>query len=111
MVRGWPGHPAGSRFARRPGYAARPVRLTTLVGSAPPLRGKEMNARLAEISAAAAIVQRYAVGVALVSIDRVTSLIALALGPLVGGIAMQEYGLRETIALLFFLALTRAAAT
>lgn len=39
--------------------------LRTLVGSAPQLRGEEMNARLAEISAAVATVQRYAVGVAL----------------------------------------------
>ena len=46
----------------------------------------------------------------LVSIDRITSLIALALGPLVGGIAMQAYGLRDTIMLLFFMTFVLAAA-
>lgn len=46
----------------------------------------------------------------LVSIDRITSLIGVALGPLVGGLAMQDYGLRTTIALLFFIALALALA-
>ena len=41
----------------------------------------------------------------LVSIDRITSLIALALGPLAGGIAVQHYGVHDTIALLYFVAL------
>lgn len=44
----------------------------------------------------------------LVSIDRFTSLVALALGPLVGGIVMQAYGLRVTIALLFVITLVLA---
>jgi hypothetical protein len=46
----------------------------------------------------------------LVSIDRITSLVALALGPLVGGIAMQAYGMRTTIELLSFITLVLALA-
>ena len=46
----------------------------------------------------------------LVSIDRITSLIALAFGPLVAGIAMEYFGLHVTLALLFFTALVLAVA-